>query len=65
MSVVYLTDDTSQQTIQERLRATVQTNENIRARSGPISQKRHLDVDGVLERSLRRVAGEEQIGPAK
>jgi hypothetical protein len=52
-----------ERTTQDRARAAIRTyrakpDERIGPITDPVSQRRHLDVDAVLERSLRRVAGE-------
>jgi hypothetical protein len=53
-----------EQTIQDRARVAIQTyhaglDEPIGPTPDPLPQKRHLDVDAVLARSLRSVVGEE------
>jgi len=63
MALVDLRAVTDRQTTQNRARAAIEAcnskpAEGIGPSSDPVSQRRHLDVDAVLERSLRRVAGE-------
>jgi hypothetical protein len=62
MSLADSRDLKDEQTIQERARVAIQhagPDEPIGPGHDPVSQRRRLDVDAVLARSLPRVAGEE------
>jgi hypothetical protein len=64
MTIINLRDVKDEPAIKDRARTTIETYEakpdkRIGPSPSPISQRRHLDVDAVLARSLPRVAGEE------
>ena len=64
MTLINLRDVKDEQTIQDRARVAIETynakqDEPIDSGSDPVSQRRRLDVDAVLARSLRSVTAEE------
>ena len=63
MKAINLSDIKEDQTNQDRARAEIETyharpDEQVGPSPGPVSQRRRLDVDAVLARSLRSVESE-------